>query len=83
LVRQISRKLELEKGNEMSAETKSMHITPSGGNVFTDLGFDSCEAAMLKAESDRRIFDKLAAKASLEPELPEASWATSGDVNKP
>lgn len=73
----------ISKSEFMSAETKSMHITPSGGNVFTDLGFDSCEAAMLKAESDRRIFDKLAAKASLVPELPEASWATSGDVNKP
>lgn len=73
----------ISKSEFMSAETKSMHITPSGGNVFTDLGFDSCEAAMLKAASDRRILDKLAANVSLEPEPPEASWPSAGDVNKP
>jgi hypothetical protein len=40
----------------MSIETKSMHITPVGGNVFADLGFEPLEAAALKAESQRIIF---------------------------
>ena len=44
----------------MSIETKSMHITPVGGNVFADLGFEPEEAAALKAESQRIISEKLA-----------------------
>ncbi len=43
-------------------DAKSMHITPVGGNVFTDLGFDSTEAATLKAKSQRIISEKLAIK---------------------
>ncbi|WP_426399477.1 excisionase family DNA-binding protein [Ralstonia sp. R-29] len=39
----------------MAVETKSMHITPVGGNVFADLGFEPEEAAALKAESQRII----------------------------
>ena len=39
----------------MAIETKSMHITPVGGNVFADLGFEPEEAAALKAESQRII----------------------------
>lgn len=39
----------------MSIETKSMHITPVGGNVFADLGFEPEEAAALQAESKRII----------------------------
>ena len=49
----------------MSIETKSMHITPVGGNVFADLGFEPEEAAALKAESQRIISEKLAIKDSL------------------
>jgi predicted XRE-type DNA-binding protein len=52
--------------------TKSMHITPVGGNVFADLGFDPKEAAALKAESNRIISEKLAIKESLMTEL--AGW---------
>lgn len=52
--------------------TKSMHITPVGGNVFADLGFDPKEAAALKAESHRIISEKLAIKESLMTEL--AGW---------
>ena len=40
-------------------------ITPSGGNLFADLGFDAEEAEQLKAESDRRI------KADLKIQLME------------
>jgi hypothetical protein len=39
--------------------TKSMHITPAGGNVFADLGFEPKEAAILLAETDRVISEKL------------------------
>ena len=52
--------------------TQSMHITPAGGNVFADLGFDPKEAAALKAESQRIISEKLAIKDSLMTEL--AVW---------
>lgn len=56
----------------MTIETKSMHITPAGGNVFADLGFDPAEAAQLQAQSKRIIADKLAIKNSLMTEL--ESW---------
>ena len=56
----------------MSIETKSMHITAVGGNVFADLGFEPEEAAALKAESQRIISEKLAIKDSLMTEL--AGW---------
>lgn len=41
------------------------HITPVGGKVFTDLGFDAKEAARLKAGSDRIIAEKQAIKEQL------------------
>ena len=56
----------------MSTETKSSHITPVGGNVFADLGFEPDEAATLLAESQRVISAKLAIKESLMAEL--ADW---------
>ncbi len=56
----------------MSIETKSMHITPVGGNVFADLGFEPDEAAALKDRSLRIISEKLAIKESLMSEL--AGW---------
>jgi len=56
----------------MSIETRSMHITAVGGNVFADLGFEPEEAAALKAESQRIISEKLAIKDSLMTEL--AGW---------
>jgi predicted XRE-type DNA-binding protein len=53
----------------MNTEAESMHITPANGNVFADLGFAPEEAAMLKAESQRIISEKLAIKESLMTEL--------------
>lgn len=53
----------------MSIETRSMHITPIGGNVFSDLGFGPEEAAALKPESQRIICEKLAIQESLMAEL--------------
>lgn len=55
----------------MSNETKSMHITKVGGNVFADLGFEPAEAAALQAESKRVISEKLAIKEMLMTELAE------------
>lgn len=46
----------------MSAETKTTHITPVGGNVFADLGFAPDEAARLLAESRRKIAEELSKK---------------------
>ena len=64
----------------MSVETKSMHITPAGGNVFADLGFDPREAAVLKAKSQKVISDKLAIKDSLMAEL--AGWIKAEDLKQ-
>ena len=56
----------------MSTETHSAHITPIGGNVFADLGFEPQEAAALQAQSQRIISEKMAIKESLMAEL--ANW---------
>ncbi len=64
----------------MSIETKSMHITPVGGNVFADLGFEPEEAASLQAESKRIISEKLAIKESLMTEL--AGWIDEKKLKK-
>jgi len=51
----------------VSSKLKSdiTHITPVGGNIFADLGFEPKEAAALKAESDRIISERLAINESL------------------
>jgi predicted XRE-type DNA-binding protein len=48
------------------------HVTPVGGNIFADLGFEPEEAARLLAEADQAISEKLAIKESLMTEL--AGW---------
>lgn len=68
----------------MRAEKKSMHVTPVGGNVFADLGFDAGEAAGMKAESDIVISEQLAAlksRRSLEP-ADHAPAATIAAIQK-
>lgn len=64
----------------MSIETKSAHITPVGGNVFADLGFEPEEAAALKVESQRFISEKLAIKDSLMTEL--AEWIETNNLKQ-
>lgn len=64
----------------MSIDTKSTHITPAGGNIFADLGFEQNEAAALKAESQRIISEKLAIKNSLMAEL--AEWIESKNLKQ-
>jgi hypothetical protein len=53
----------------MTIETQSAHITPAGGKVFADFGFDPEESAALQAETQRIIAEKLAIKAHLMSEL--------------
>ena len=36
-------------------KVKAEHVTPSSGNVFTDLGFADAEERMLKAQLATRI----------------------------
>lgn len=56
----------------MTIETRSVHITPAGGNVFLDLGFSANEAAALKATSGRLIAQHLAVREALVEAL--ADW---------
>lgn len=39
----------------MNIETELAHVTPVGGNVFVNLGFEPEEAAALQAELQRII----------------------------
>ncbi|MDD2685575.1 MAG: hypothetical protein PHY62_05410 [Gallionella sp.] len=61
----------------MSSKSIITHITPVGGNIFADLGFEPEEATRLLAETDQIISEKLAIKESLMAEL--AVWI---DANK-
>ena len=53
----------------MSSKSIITHITPVGGNIFADLGFEPDEAAQLLAETDAVISEKRAIKNSLMAEL--------------
>ncbi|MFM2408554.1 MAG: hypothetical protein RL358_1296 [Pseudomonadota bacterium] len=64
----------------MNADTKSMHITPVGGNIFADLGFEPEEAARMLAEADRAISEKLAIKENLMSEI--SVWILSKDLKQ-
>ena len=59
----------------MSSEPIITHVTPVGGNIFADLGFEPDEAAALLAETDAIISEKLAIKDSLMSEI--AAWIES------
>ncbi|HWK69941.1 MAG TPA: XRE family transcriptional regulator [Burkholderiaceae bacterium] len=64
----------------MSTDTRSRHITPVGGNVFVDLGFEPKVAAALQAESQRIISEKLIIKDSLMTEL--ADWIEANNLKQ-
>jgi len=59
----------------VSSESIITHVTPVGGNIFADLGFEPDEAARLLAETDAVISEKLAIKNSLMTEL--TGWIES------
>jgi predicted XRE-type DNA-binding protein len=49
----------------MTRQNKATHITPVGGNVFSDLGFSPKEAARLQAKSKLVIKESLMTELSL------------------
>ena len=55
----------------MKKNTLTTHITPVGGNVFSDLGFEPDEAKALLTAADQRISEKIAIKESLMSEISE------------
>ena len=64
----------------MKRNSKLGHITPSGANIFADLGFEPKEAAKLLEESDKIISEKLSIKESLMTEL--AVWIEEKDLKQ-
>jgi len=64
----------------MSIDTKSARVTPAGGNVFADLGFEPTEAQALRAQSQRIISDKIAIKEKLMGEL--ALWIATENLKQ-
>ena len=55
----------------MNRDSKTQHITLGTGNVFSDLGFATEEAAALAAASQQVISEKLAIRESLNTEAGE------------
>ena len=41
----------MKRTSQIIADNTSGHITPVGGNVFADLGFDDAEAEALQAQA--------------------------------
>ena len=60
-----------QKSEPLNIEQTS-HITPVGGNVFADLGFDAEAAQALQLQTHQVIAKKLAIKAQLMDTL--ADW---------
>jgi predicted XRE-type DNA-binding protein len=61
-------------------DTAAGHITPIGGNVFADLGFDAAEAIALQEQSHRVIAKKLAIKQQLMDTL--AAWMAAENLTQ-
>jgi len=64
----------------MNRDSKTQHITLATGNVFSDLGFDTEEAAVLAAASQQVISEKLAIR---EPLTTEADGLAKSAVKAP
>lgn len=67
----------------MVIETQSSYVTPVGGNVFADLGFNPEEAVRLKAKSAKIIAERIALKESLAIELTQWIDAEVLGVTRP
>lgn len=61
-------------------KSKTEHITPVGGNVFLDLGFEPEEAARMLAKSDKLISEKLAIKENLMTEI--SGWIAEKNLKQ-
>lgn len=73
LYRSTRDKCKMEKnGSLMKADTSIRHVTPSGANLFRELGFAPGEARRLRAASRKQINDTRALKEQLMAEL--ADW---------
>jgi predicted XRE-type DNA-binding protein len=62
------------------ADNAASHITPPGGNVFADLGFDAKQAKALQAQTRKVIAKKLAIKQQLMDAL--ATWMESEQLTQ-
>lgn len=64
----------------MTIEIQSAHVTPTGGNVFTDLGFSPEHATSLKKNAQRIISEKLMIKTTLMREI--AKWIDENQLKQ-
>lgn len=64
----------------MSIDTKSARVTAVGANIFTELGFETDEAAALQAQSQRIISEKVTIKEKLMAEL--ALWIQTKNLKQ-
>jgi predicted XRE-type DNA-binding protein len=62
----------MKRTTEVIPDNAAGHITPAGGNVFADLGFDKAEATALQQQMREVIAKKLAIKTQLMDSL--AQW---------
>jgi len=62
----------MKRTTEVMPDNAAGYITPVGGNVFADLGFDKAEAEALQAQTREVIAKKLAIKTQLMDSL--AQW---------
>lgn len=62
----------MKRTTEVIPDNVAGHITPAGGNVFADLGFDKAEATDLQQQMREVIAKKLAIKTHLMDSL--AQW---------
>ena len=62
----------MKRTTQVTPDNAAGHITPAGGNVFADLGFDKAEAKALQAQTREVIAKKLAIKTQLMDSL--AQW---------
>jgi len=60
----------------MNTDTRSAHITPPDGNVFSDLGFGREEATALKEDVQRVIQVRRAAENNPSPGTSNAAFGT-------
>ena len=66
----------------MNMDSKTQHITLATGNVFSDLGFATEEAAALEAASQQVISEKLALRESLNTEDGQARSVVETPTSK-
>ena len=68
----LKKEIKMKQKSEPLNTEQSSHVTPVGGNVFADLGFDAEEAKALQLQTHQVIAKKLAIKAQLMDTL--ADW---------